>query len=151
VTAPLPYAVIWVDPGLWTGLASWYPAHRWYASTELQFDGVGSALMLMPDGPQVWIGWERFTVTLSTIKLTQYEPNAFEVIGMCRWIARMKGWRILPSQAPSERKMATRDMLRKTGMDPGPQRDDDALSASKHLLVFLLNSRLLPPDLCARI
>jgi hypothetical protein len=147
----VPYVVAWVDPGLLSGLAAWYPENRFYTATILDFNGTGAALELLPDGPLVWCGYERFTVTMQTIKLTQYDPNAMNVIGMVMWIARRKGWRLLPPQFPAERKVARSDMLKKVGMHPGPQRDDDALSASQHLLAFLLNSRLLPADLRAKI
>ena len=143
-----PDVIVWVDPGLWTGIAAWYPNTRAYSCAELEFSGVGASLsMLTGIGMSVWIGWERFNITMQTVRMTQYEPHALEVIGMCRWIALNNSWRILPAQLPRERLMVRDDMLRKLDMHPGRQRDDDALSASKHLVTFLMKSRMLPPDM----
>ena len=147
----MPHTILWIDPGLWSGVAVWQPATRYYVAWELQFKSLGAYLGQMPGGPGTWIGWERFTITQQTVKLAQTRPNAFEVIGMCTWIAHARGWRVLPEQAPSERKAAPAAMLRRLGMHPGKQRDDDALSASSHLAVFLLNSGLMPADLAALV
>lgn len=147
----LPSAVMWVDPGGMTGLATLtYGAHFW--TDEF---APADAAQVIASFCQTWnhaavIGWERFFIGPQTHKLTQ-EPvhQAIEMIGVTRYLADTHHVRILTPAAPDDRKSASQRMLRTLGIWPAGK--DDAQSATQHLVAWCLRTGDLPTGWRAKL
>lgn len=137
-------AIVWVDPGLKTGIAVWgvSEAKLWHV-VEADFTGTGSYLK---DVRSCWnrvaIGWESFFITSKTAKNTQ-APWSLEVIGMCRWFAYESGWETLPPAKPADRELGQKKWVDALEWCPRGLRDD-GMSACQHLLAWLLRTQLAP-------
>jgi len=150
----LPLAVLWVDPGKMTGLAylsiaGQQPGHR-FGALELPFQEACLNIdsMCQGWGSSLAIGWERFTITSRTYKLTP-QPDALHVIGVCRYLAGKHGCRVLPEAPQATPGAAEQAQLRAIGWwQPGK---DDAQSAAAHLLRYCVKTGNVPPGLAARL
>jgi hypothetical protein len=138
----LPPAVLWVDPGLMTGLA--ICEHGRFGFTEEAFIGACTTVETLAQHYEstLAIGWERFSITRNTYKLTP-QPDAMHVIGVCRYLAAKYGCRVLPEAQQATPSPLEQVQLRALGWWV-PSRDD-AQSAAAHLLRWLVASNELPP------
>ncbi|HEY2638929.1 MAG TPA: hypothetical protein VGI66_03470 [Streptosporangiaceae bacterium] len=137
-------SALWVDPGEVTGVAQFenhygvfraaeYPAEEAWDYIESWCRMQGSALS---------IGWERYTITAGTHKLTA-QPAALETIGVCRYLSRLHGCRVL--QPAQQHTPDARDQARLKQLGWWVPGKDDAQSAAAHLLNWLLRENELPP------
>jgi len=140
----LPPAVMWIDPGGMTGLATLTDGRDFWTD-EFPPQQAGHIVEAFCER---WnyggvIGWERFHIGPQTHKLTQ-EPvhQAIEMIGVVRYLATGRHVRILTPAAPDDRKSASRAMLGALGVWPAGK--DDAQSATQHLVAWLLRTGSLP-------
>lgn len=138
----LPPAVMWIDPGMDTGLAVLLKGRDFYAD-EFRFMEAAGAISYTCQvyREQLWIGWERYDIDR---RLPQQDAHhATEMIGVARREAMENGCRIL---APSQQHTPTaldRQRLQAIGWwRPGK---DDAQSAACHLLAYLLRTNEVPP------
>jgi hypothetical protein len=145
-----PSFFMWIDPGLTTGWAMWYPATYHFYS--------GNVTGLIPAAAHVQnalrlpsrraaIGWEPFAIRPGSSRLA-LDTTALEVIGAVKWIAYALNATVLPPSQPSDRKLGELHLRTLGWHRPGP---DHADSAASHLLSYLLRERLLPADLLAKI
>jgi hypothetical protein len=138
----LPPAVLWIDPGLFTGLARL--ERGIFTVDEREFQAAGDFIVGMTAhyGPMLAVGWERFTIFADTHKYTQ-QPEAIQIIGVARYHATANRCRILPENEQMTPKANDRRMLESIGWwVPGK---NDAQSAANHMLVWLLRQGELPP------
>jgi hypothetical protein len=135
--------VVFLDPGKLTGLSSYNYETGTFKTRELNLLNLGSwleAYTLLND--EVSVGWESFRITAATARNTQ-APWSLEAIGVARYISANYGYTILPEAAPGERLVATPAMLRAIGWKTWGK---DSLSASQHLLAWMLRERRLPQE-----
>lgn len=140
----LPPAVMWVDPGGMTGLATLIYGEQFWADEYPPYQ----ACQVVADFCTRWnygavIGWERFHIGPQTHKLTQ-EPvhQAIETIGVVKYLATAGHVRILTPAAPDDRKVASPARLRSLGIWPAGK--DDAQSAAQHLVAWCLRTGDMP-------
>lgn len=137
------HTVVWVDPGLKTGIAVYKRDTQKVTVIETTLETTWMTMRdLVPPGPGVAIGWEHFYITAKTAKLTQ-APWSLEIIGICRGWAFQKEWDILPAAAPSDRHLGAVKFVDALGWCPRGMRDD-GMSACQHLLAWLLRTQLAP-------
>ena len=139
----LPAAVMWIDPGMDTGLAVLLNSRQFYAD-EYRFMQAAGAISYTCQAfrERLWIGWERYDIDR---RLPQQDAHhAIEMIGVARREATENGCRILPPAAPADRKLATMAMLKAIGWWVPAK--DDAQSAAQHMLAYLHRVHEVPPD-----
>lgn len=145
--APLPPALLWIDPGGMTGIANLtidgYTGHYAFSADEYDFQAAG----YMIEGictywkHSVSVGWERFTITGQTHKKTR-QPEAMEIIGVARYITGKYGCQVLP---PAQQHTPdANDRQRLTALGWWVPGKDDAQSAAAHMLNYLLRTNTLP-------
>jgi hypothetical protein len=141
-------AVVWVDPGLSTGFAAWdfETGQLWQAEAGMMAAGEAMTSMVRKYGRGLSVGIERYTITERTAKLSP-QPEALLVTGIVQYVAWTGGCELLPSAAPADRLLAQDGWLKALGWWPQGMADDDALSATKHLLAWMLRTRNLPSKL----
>lgn len=145
--APPPH-LIWIDPGGMTGFA-WLFGGR-FGAHELSWDEACRQLEVACQswGPQLHLGYEKFTILPSTHKLSP-QPEAYEFPGVIKFLAARYRCRLLEPAAPADRLAATPAELKALGWwTPGL---DDAQSASLHLLAWLKREKCLPPDIARNL
>lgn len=154
----LPPAVMWIDPGGMTGIATLLSepslpgftdlAHSYprFAATELTFENACAAIegMCGMYAGHLAVGWERFDIGPDTHKKTREGVyDALHMIGVCRYVVPRWGCRVLTPAAPADRLIATMDDLKRLGWwVPGK---DDAQSAAQHMLAWLIRTGELSP------
>jgi hypothetical protein len=137
----LPPAVLWINPGLISGLA--ILERRVFRADELPFQAACDRIagLCAHWKTALAIGWEEYTMTRDTRKITR-QARAMELIGVARYFATSCHCQVLPSAAPADRDVATPEMLKALGWwVPGK---DDAQRAAQHLLAYLLRTGTLP-------
>jgi hypothetical protein len=141
---------MWLDPGLATGWAVWYPLTRKFLS------GVANGLVtavtyvkavLSTPLSHAAVGWEAFTIRPGSSRL-RLDTTALEVIGAVKWVAHELGVTILPPAQPADRSLGQKHLKALGWHQPGP---DHADSAAAHLAAYLLRDRLMPAELLAKI
>lgn len=139
-----PY-VIWIDPGLMTGVASFDLAHPAFDSWQAEPDEVVRTLherLAVADG-RMQIGWEMYLSTGGPQHGTPKHSN--EIIGRLKDFALIHGVELLKPQPSSARKLGSVVFLRRLGWyKPGQVHANDAAS---HALAYLMRERLLPDHL----
>lgn len=147
----LPPAVMWIDPGGMTGLAT-LSGGREFWTDEFTPHKAAEIVESFCDRCNYggMIGWERFHIGPQTHKLTQ-EPvhQTIEMIGVARYLATKYHVRILTPAAPDDRKPASPSMLRTLGVWPSGK--DDAQSAAQHLVAWCLRTGNLPAHWRAKL
>jgi len=145
----LPPAVLWIDPGKATGLALYIRHMRQFTVREEAFISAGNLIesVCRAWGPQLWVGWEQFTIFPGTPAADAH--HAIEMIGVSRRLAMQNRCLILPAAAPSDRNVATMRLLKELGWWV-PNRDD-AQSAAQHCLSWMMRSGNLPDDVAVRL
>lgn len=152
--AGTPAIITWVDPGLTTGIASWYPATSEFYSTQVF--GILEAAFQIRDtltvssdaGTSPVVGWEDFVIRPGSSHL-DLDTSALELIGAMKVMAADLGATVLCPQQPADRSLGEKH-LKTLGWNR-PSREDDANSAAAHLLSYLLSHRLLPVSLMKKI
>lgn len=145
-----PSLVLWLDPGLVTGWATWRPAAALFTAGHVT--GVIAAgelideMLSLADGNGA-VGYENFTIRPGSSRL-RLNTTALEVIGVTKWAAHLAGCRVLPQLQPDARKLGEKHLKTVGWNRPGP---DDVTSASSHLLSYLLQERQLPASLLKKI
>ena len=143
-----PDILVWLDPGLTTGIA-WFNGER-FDSCQLIFQDVGVWLTshLLGLRERAHVGWEHYVVTGGGGRFGTPAPS-LETIGMTRWICHEHGATILPAQPSSARKLGGDDKLKRLRWyKPGKRHANDA---ANHLLSYLLRTHSLPPELAGRL
>jgi hypothetical protein len=139
-----PPAVLWIDPGGMTGLASLVSSQ--FHASEHPFEQACDRIagMCANYNYALAIGYERYTILPGTHKLSA-QTQALEIIGVVRYLARIYHCQLLqPAQqhTPDQHEQAE---LRELGWwVPG---QDDSQSAACHLLRWLRRANCLPPEL----
>jgi hypothetical protein len=138
----LPPCVLWIDPGLVTGLA-WLLDGWQFHTGEYGFMEAGTRIenTCTMYGSSCWVGWERFTIGPRTPPLDAH--HAIEMIGVARRYATRYGCRILTEAQQRTPKPLDQRRLKALGWWlPGKK---DSQSASNHLLSWLLKQGEVPP------
>jgi hypothetical protein len=141
---------MWVDPGLMSGWAIWYPATRQFSS------GVSGGLLdtavFVNETASVFnvdaaVGWEAFTIRPGSSRVA-LDTTALEVIGAVKWIAHTLGCKVLKPAQPGDRKLGQKHLAAVGWHRTGP---DHADAAASHLLAHLIRERQLPDGMLAKI
>jgi hypothetical protein len=138
----LPVAVLWVDPGLDTGLALLQGEREFWAA-EFRFMEAGSMIesVCQHYGQHLAIGWERYDVN---VRMPQTNAaDALEMIGVTRRIATRACCQILPPAQQHTPKPPERKALQALGWWVPAK--NDAQSAACHMLRWLLREGIAPP------
>jgi hypothetical protein len=150
----LPPAVLWIDPGGMTGLALYQsqpyrssipePGLPRFTAGEHDFLPACQQIHAICGywGPSLAIGWERFTITSTTHKLTP-QPEATWVIGVCRYLAAKYSCRVLPEAQQHTPEPFEQEQLK--ALEWWKKGEDDSQSAAAHLLRYLVRANELPP------
>jgi len=149
----LPPALLWVDPGLMTGLA-FYQSQRhpnWDTGVLPRFNAdefpFWPACKKIENVCAIWgnrlaMGWERFAINATTHKKTP-QPDALHVIGVCRFLAARYECRVLPDAQQATPSKLEQEQLKALGW--WVRGKDDAQSAAAHMLRYLNQANELPP------
>jgi hypothetical protein len=136
-----PDHLLFVDPGGMTGMAAYsdgtlradeFPFHQ--ACTQLE-------TMMMQYSRELHVCWERFTIGPNTHKMSP-QPEAYELIGVLKYLAVKYGCTVLKPALPAERLAATPKMLQAIGWWPTGK--DDAQSACQHMLAWMKRNDCVP-------
>jgi hypothetical protein len=138
----LPPCVLWIDPGLVSGLAWLINGHQFHAG-EYGFMETGTLIeqtCAQYEGT-AWIGWERFTIFPHTPSIDAH--HAIEMIGVTRRLATRYRCRILTPANQHTPKPPEQRRLKAIGWwRPG---EKDAQSAAGHMLAWLQKTNQVPP------
>jgi hypothetical protein len=130
--------VLWVDPGMTSGWASYDLFTRSFLSGQERFEPFGQFLTDTVDfiGRELTVGWEDYLIAGRRSGTPKY---ALEVIGMIKWIAR--DCELLKPQPSASRIGVSRTVLLRIGWwNPGHKHANDA---AMHLLGYLVDQKLL--------
>jgi hypothetical protein len=141
--------VLAVDPGRTTGLATWIEGgHCAWAESFDHAQRTVHGYVSGYGGDHIdLVVFEDFIISANTLKKSRAgSKEAIEFIGVGRYLSRCYGIEFI-TQPPSDAfSFSTREKLRALGWKtPGP--GDHSRSASQHLLLALVNRRLI--DLAA--
>lgn len=150
---PEPNFVVWLDPGMTTGIATYDFYWHEFKSMQYLFQESGSWLdntlswSKIDHGRQIAIGWEQYLNVGGARSGTA--SYSYEMIGVARYLAVKHGAHLLQAQPSSARKLGSDDKLQKLGWyTPGKRHANDA---ANHCLAFLLRERKLPAQLQGRL
>lgn len=144
-----PRLIVWFDPGLTTGWAT-FGSDDVFDSGQDRFEDVGEALTCWAQllGPSLWVGWELYNVTQGGGKAGT-PKYSLETIGMLKWICHSHGATVLKAMPSASRKLGDEVKLKRVAWrTPGKVHANDAAS---HLLAFMLREKILPPHLLSKI
>lgn len=133
--------IVWLDPGLITGLASYDLKNGAFLSWQYEEDDLVRRLHSLSElcEGRMQVGWEAFLVGNPKQSTSKYSQ---EVIGRIKDFAFVHDVEVLKSQPSSSRALGSRVMLRRLGWyKPGKVHANDA---SQHLLSHLLKMRPMP-------
>lgn len=144
--------ILAVDPGGTTGIATWEDgAHKaWAVPFDEAIQQVHGFIGGYGPGGLPWrldlVVFESIVITGKTLQKSRDVQDAIEFIGVGRYLCRCYGVEFI-TQKPSEAfSFGTDAKIKAMGWEcPGP--GDHTKSASKHLLLTLVNRRLI--DLAA--
>jgi hypothetical protein len=144
--------VLWVDPGLSTGTCLLDLEKLTVTQREMPFYEACGYIdeLLCLYGDKVGIGWETFTITTETAKKSP-QPEALMVIGVCDYLTSVTDAVRLKPAGPGDRFLGKKEWLKELGWLPKGMKDDDALSATQHMLAYLIRSHSLPAELAAKL
>lgn len=139
----LPLAVLWIDPGMMTGLAALFDRGTHFYADEYGFMEAGTNIEQFCQlyGPRAAVGWETYTVDPSRPQKDAH--HALEMIGVARRYATMYCCQQIQPAAPGKRKAATTKMLQAVGWWVPAK--DDAQAAARHMLAWLMRTNQVPP------
>jgi hypothetical protein len=144
----LPVAVMWVDPGLMTGIAlledgwKFWPYEYGFMEAGTIIESAAAAY-----GPTLAVGWEAFSIRPKTPAADAH--HAIEMIGVTRRIATRACCQILPPAQPHTPKTAERRILQALGWWTAGK--NDAQSAAWHMVAWLLREGIAPPHVMAAV
>jgi hypothetical protein len=120
------------------------PAPSGFYADEHPFQDAGNAIhvLAMAYGSGLALGWERFIIGPQTHKLTS-QPEAMQMIGVCRWLAGFYGCRVLPPAQQHSPTKTEQAALRAIGWWVAGK--DDAQSAACHMYRWMKARNELPP------
>src|SRR5690348_11018750 len=107
----LPPVVLWIDPGLVTGLAWLSNRGQNFVAHECGFMEAATRIEYSCQvfNQELWIGWERFTVHPHTPPIDAH--HAIEMIGVTRLFAQRYACRILsPAQQATPKPFEQRQL-----------------------------------------
>ena len=141
----LPPVVLWIDPGLMTGLAWLWAAPGGYEfhADEFGFMEAGTSIesTCMTYGQNLWVGWERYTIDQRRPQTNA--ADAIEMIGVARRLATTHLCRILTPGQQHTPKPFDRERLQALGWWVPAKKD--AQSAACHMMLWLLRTGQMPP------
>lgn len=151
--------MLWIDPGLMTGIAMLATEHDFGQRIDPQFSA--RELRFLPAcetiemncraySRRLAIGWERFDINDRTHKKTQAGiKDAMHIIGVCRYLTAAYGCRFLGEANQHTPDRNEQAQLKKLGWwVPGK---DDAQSAAAHMLRYLVRENELTPAMRERL
>lgn len=144
--------VLWVDPGLSTGTCLFdFQEMRVTQREDPFYEACGYIdELLCWHGSDIAIGWETYTITIETAKKSP-QHEALMVIGVCDYLCSVTGSTRLKPASPGDRFLGKKEWIRELGWMPNGMKDDDALSATQHMLAYLIRSHSLPRELAAKL
>jgi|SRR5277367_1885475 len=148
-----PPVITWLDPGLTTGIASWYPATGELVSEQI-FGMLEASYQIRDilnipsdEATRPAIGWEAFTIRPGSSHL-DLDTTALEVIGTTKMTAADLNVTVFWPQQPADRSLGEKHLVTVGWHRPGREH---ANVAAAHLLSYLLEARLLPADMLVKI
>lgn len=141
--------VLFLDPGVMTGVARLYPDYSFWSGqmgvTDL-WDWLPKTMALHHN--DLLVGWEKFDITPMTYRLDG-SKTAMEVIGAVRYMCHASGCDVAPESPRDARKIATNLILKALGWRaPGCVHADDA---ARHLFAWCLREGVLNDQLRAKV
>lgn len=137
--------IVWADPGLTTGLASYDTATMSFISAQCEPDDLVGYLRDLKErakSPMV-IGWEAYLVAGGPQSGTALYSQ--EAIRRIKDFALVYDIPLLDAQPSSARKLGSKVFLRRLGWyKPGKVHANDA---AQHLLAFTLKMRPIPDEI----
>jgi hypothetical protein len=143
---PCPSRVVWLDPGLATGVIEWLPEAGEVSTREVSIFDAGDYLddcLSM----SAWLGWEQFVIQPGSSRFSQ-DGSALEVIGVARYWAYRRVARVLYPSVRSDKSLGMKHLKAVGWHTPG---HDHANAAAGHLLSWALKSHILPSGLLSRL
>jgi hypothetical protein len=139
----LPQAVLWIDPGMDTGLAALVNHGTLFYCDEFGFMEAGTNIERFCQlyGPRAAVGWERYDVDPHRPQKDAH--HALEMIGVARRYSTMHLCQQIEPALPGKRKTATMAMLKALGWWVPAK--DDAQAAASHMLAWLMRTHQVPP------
>lgn len=135
---PEPRYVMWVDPGLVSGWASYDWVADSFICGEENLTGIGERIRAVATGipvEQFAVGCEDY-LAVGNSGTPRY---SFEVIGMVKWLAYEYGFTMLPLVPSGMRKLGSVNKLKALGWYK-PTPGGHAIDASRHLLADMLRN-----------
>jgi len=138
----LPPALMWIDPGLVTGVALLRDREMfWSAEAGFMEAGTWIENLCSSQGQHCWVGWESFRIHPHTPPADAH--HAIEMIGVTRRYATRYCCKILTPASPASPSALDQRLMKALGWwKPGFK---DANSAAAHLLRFMMVSNAMPP------
>ena len=138
----LPPCVLWMDPGMISGLAWLWQGGTAFFTDEYPFDQVGKHIedTCRAYGRGLVLGYETYKVRPNMPQTNA--RDAMEPIGVLRHYGLRYGCQVVHAD-PGDRLVATRQML--TAFGWWPKGKKDAASAAQHLAAWCLRENCLPP------
>lgn len=140
--------VLWLDPGLTTGVASYDFQTGRFHSDQLLFHPLGQYLETICSFFRggLAVGWERFLMTPGS----HAKPDhSIEPIGVTRYLAVKHQCQLLQPVPSSMRELGSDDKLKKLDWyKPGKRHANDA---ANHVLAWLLREKKLPQNLVEKL
>jgi hypothetical protein len=139
----LPEAVLWIDPGMDTGLAALIDHGTRFYCDEYRFMEAGSNIERFCQlyGRRAAVGWESYVVDPARPQKDAH--HALEMIGVARRYATLSMCQQIEPASPGKMKPATTAMLKRLGWWVPAK--DDAQAAARHMLAWLMRTGQVPP------
>lgn len=139
----IPQAVMWVDPGMMTGLAALIDHGTRFYCDEYGFMEAGTNVERFCSMycQRAAVGWERYDVDPSRPQKDAH--HALEMIGVVRRYATMYCCQQITPANPGKMKPVSTRMLQELGWWVPAK--DDAQAAARHLLAWLMRTNQVPP------
>lgn len=135
--------IVWLDPGLTTGMAWWDPKQKRFGSWQYDAPDLAARLdiLSLTYGDRLAVGYEMYVVTSGGVRSAP--KHAQEVIGVVRGMAAQEKFRLLPPMPSGVRKLGSVTYLRRLGWyKPGKRHANDA---AMHLLSYLMRQKPMNP------
>lgn len=134
--------IVWLDPGLVTGLAWWDPEKKVFSSWQYEFEDLAERLRVLAGmyGDTLLVGYEDYLVVGGPRSGTP--EHSLKVIGMVKELAAEGLFTLAPPVPSSSRKLGNVVWLRRLSWyKPGKKHANDA---AMHLLAYLLKQKPIP-------
>jgi hypothetical protein len=144
---------MWLDPGLTTGIARWYPvtdefySEQVFGMLEASFHVRDILTVSSDEITRPVIGWEAFVIRPGSSHL-DLDTTALEVIGTTKMTAADLNATVPWPQQPADRSLGEKHLMTVGWYKPGCEH---ANAAAAHLLSYLIESRLISTEMLAKI